>query len=389
MIEEIKRLSNEYFEEILNIRRYLHKHPELSFKEFQTSKYIKDTLNSWGIEFTEGYANTGILVTLNGDVKTEKVIALRADFDALPIHEENDVFYKSINHGIMHACGHDAHTASMLGALKILNELRSKWSGIIKFIFQPAEEMLPGGAKQMIKDGVLLSPNVTEMLAQHVLPELESGKVGFKEGKYMASTDEIYINVIGKGGHAALPQNYNNPLLPTSDLILTLNKVFLNRNHKNSIFALGYVYAKGSTNVIPDNVNLKGTFRALTEDHRDIAHQEMRDVVEKIEKKYNVKIDLDIRKGYPALFNDEKITKKHILNAKKYLGTENVVELPVRMTAEDFSYFANKVPSCFYRIGVGNPSAKYNYGLHTSKFNIEESSLKIGMGLMAYLTISS
>ena len=389
MIEEIKRLSNEYFQEILEIRRYLHKHPELSFNEFQTSKYIKHTLSNWGIEFSEGFAKTGIIVTLSGSVKTEKVIALRADFDALPIKEENDVEYKSINEGVMHACGHDAHTASMLGALRILNNLKSKWSGTIKFIFQPAEEMLPGGAKQMIEEGVLLSPNVTEMLAQHVLPELESGKVGFKEGKYMASTDEIYINIIGVGGHAAIPKNYNNPILSASDLILILNKNFLKKNHNNSIFAIGYVSAKGSTNVIPDNVNLKGTFRALTESHRDIAHQEMKDIVKILEKKYDVQIDLDIRKGYPALFNDEKVTQKNVLNAKKYLGEENVVELPIRMTAEDFSYFANEVPSCFYRIGVGNPRAKHNYGLHTSRFNIEEDSLKIGMGLMAYLAISS
>ena len=389
MITKIKQLAESIFDEVVSIRRHLHKYPELSFKEHKTSAYIKSVLSSWNIPFTEDIADTGIVVLLKGNNPNSKTIALRADFDALPIIEDNEVDYCSVNNGVMHACGHDAHTASLLGAINILNTLNKEWEGSIKFIFQPAEEMLPGGAQQMIKEGVLENPKVEKMLGQHVFPDLEVGKVGFRPGKYMASTDELHITIKGKGGHAALPQNYNNPLLPTSDLILTLNKVFLNRNHKNSIFALGYVYAKGSTNVIPDNVNLKGTFRALTEDHRDIAHQEMRDVVEKIEKKYNVKIDLDIRKGYPALFNDEKITKKHILNAKKYLGTENVVELPVRMTAEDFSYFANKVPSCFYRIGVGNPSAKYNYGLHTSKFNIEESSLKIGMGLMAYLTISS
>lgn len=389
MIEKIKCLSNNYFEDIVAIRRYLHKYPELSFNEYETSRFIKKTLNKWGISFTDGYVNTGIVVVLKGINPSSKVIGLRADFDALPICEENNIDYKSLNQGVMHACGHDAHTASMLGTLRILNELKEDWSGTIKFIFQPAEERLPGGAQQMIEEGVLKEPNVKEMHAQHVLPELEVGKVGFRKGIYMASTDEIYIDICGAGGHAALPQNYNNPIIASSDLILQLNNNFLKKKNSNSIFAIGSVLAKGSTNVIPDTVSLMGTFRALDQEHRDRAHKEIVDIVENIEQEYKLNIKLDIRKGYPALYNNIEVTQKNILNAINYMGDDNVVELPIRMTAEDFSYFANEVPSCFYRLGVGNIEKGITYGLHTSKFNIDEESLRVGMGLMAYLAVSS
>jgi len=387
MIEKIKNLSAEYFEEILSIRRYLHMYPELSFQEFETSRYIKDILNSWGIEFTDGYVNTGILVVLEGKNPESKILALRADFDALPIIEENNVEYCSKNHGVMHACGHDAHTASMLGALKILNETKKSWDGTIKFIFQPAEERLPGGAKQMIEEGVLNNPNVENVIAQHVFPELEVGKVGFRPGTYMASTDEIYIKIKGVGGHAAIPKQYNNPIIASSDLILKLNEFFT--QHNDSIFAIGCIQGNGSTNVIPNEVNLMGTFRALSEEYRKKSHYDIKKIVALVEKEYDLKIDLEIRNGYPVLHNNEELTKKQISNARDFLGKENVIDLPIRMTAEDFSYFANSVPSCFYRLGTGNKDKGITHGLHTSKFNIDEESLKIGMGLISYLAISS
>ena len=309
------------------------------------------------------------------------------DFDALPINEKNRVEYCSKNEGVMHACGHDAHTACLLGALKILHSSRDLWNGTIKFIFQPAEERLPGGAKQMIAEGVLENPNVTNVIAQHVLPDLEVGKVGFKSGIYMASTDELYINIKGIGGHAAIPSQYNNPILASSNLILRLTDFFT--SHKDSIFAIGYFQADGSTNVIPDQVKLMGTFRALSEEYRNQSHIDMKSIVSDVEKEYNVKIELDIKHGYPALYNDEEFTKKQISSAKEYLGEENVIDLPIRMTAEDFSYFANAVPSCFYRLGTGNKKKGIVHGLHTSRFDIDEESLKIGMGMIAYLAISS
>ena len=386
MKEKILELSDLFFDEIVSIRRYMHMHPELSFQEFETSNYIKSILKSWDINFLDGYANTGILVNLEGKEPSSRVIALRADFDALPILEENDVEYKSKNEGIMHACGHDAHTASMLGALKILHKTKDHWRGTIKFIFQPAEERLPGGAKQMIEEGVLENPNVQHVIAQHVLPELEVGKVGFRCGTYMASTDELYITISGKGGHAAIPSSYNNPIIASSELVLDFNKFFNDKT--DAIFAIGFIDGKGSTNIIPNEVNLMGTFRALDESFRLESHNHMNRIVDQVAKKYNIKIDLNIKKGYPALNNDIQFTLNQINKAKEFLGEKNVIDLPIRMTAEDFSYFANTVPSCFYRLGTGNKDKGLIHGLHTSKFNIDEDSLKIGMGLMAFLAIS-
>lgn len=386
MKEKILELSDLFFDEIVSIRRYMHMHPELSFQEFETSNYIKSILKSWDINFLDGYANTGILVNLEGKEPSSRVIALRADFDALPILEENDVEYKSKNEGIMHACGHDAHTASMLGALKILHKTKDHWRGTIKFIFQPAEERLPGGAKQMIEEGVLENPNVQHVIAQHVLPELEVGKVGFRCGTYMASTDELYVTISGKGGHAAIPSSYNNPIIASSELVLDLNQFF--NDKADAIFAIGYIDGTGSTNIIPNEVNLMGTFRALDESFRLESHNHMNRIVDQVAKKYNIKIDLNIKKGYPALNNDIQFTLNQINKAKEFLGEKNVIDLPIRMTAEDFSYFANAVPSCFYRLGTGNKDKGLIHGLHTSKFNIDEDSLKIGMGLMAFLAIS-
>ena len=389
MISSIKRLVEENFDEIVEIRRHLHKYPELSFKEYKTSAYIKSILTKWDIPFTDGIADTGILVVLKGNNPDIKTVALRADFDALPIQEENDIEYCSQNNGVMHACGHDAHTSSLLGALKILNELKAYWEGSIKFIFQPAEEMLPGGAQQMIKEGVLEDPKVEKMLGQHVFPDLEVGKVGFCPGKYMASTDELYITINGKGGHAALPEKYNNPLLAAAKLITSLDESFQKEKDRPSVLAIGFIEGLGSTNVIPAQVKLKGTLRAMDEEFRENSHQKMLEISQTISEEYNIEIDFDIRKGYPCLINDKEITEKSIGFAKEYLGKDNVIELPIRMTAEDFAYYSQLIPSCFYRLGTKNESKGVIHGLHTSKFDIDEHALKIGMGLVAYLSIKN
>ena len=389
MINKIKQLTESTFDEIVEIRRYIHKNPELSFKEHKTSAYIKSVLSGWGISFTEDIADTGIVVLLEGNNPCSKTLALRADFDALPITEENEIDYCSVNKGVMHACGHDAHTASMLGAIKILNALKQEWEGSIKFIFQPAEEMLPGGAQQMIKEGVLENPKVEKMIGQHVFPDLEVGKVGFCPGKYMASTDELHITIAGKGGHAALPHKYNNPLLVAAKLITQLDENFKNEADRPSVFALGFIEGLGSTNVIPEKVKLKGTLRAMDEDFRAEAHEQMLEISNAIAKSCNVEIDFDIRKGYPCLVNDENLTNQSIAFAKEYMGAENVIDLPVRMTAEDFAYFSHEVSACFYRLGTANSSKGITHGLHTSRFNIDEQSLKTGMGLMAYLAIKN
>jgi amidohydrolase len=389
MINQIKQLAESTFDEIVEIRRYIHKNPELSFNEHKTSAYIKSILTGWGISFTEDIADTGIVVLLEGNNPSSKTIALRADFDALPIVEENEVDYCSIYNGVMHACGHDAHTACLLGAINILNTLKTEWEGSIKFIFQPAEEMLPGGAQQMIKEGVLENPKVERMLGQHVFPDLEMGKVGFRSGKYMASTDELHITIKGKGGHAALPEKYNSPLLSAAKLITALDEFSNKEKDRPCVLAIGFIEGLGSTNVIPVQVKLKGTLRAMDEDFRIKAHEKMLVIANTIAETYSLTIDFDIRKGYPCLVNDEAVTKKSIVFAKEYMGAENVIDLPARMTAEDFSYYSHQVPSCFYRLGTANKSKGIIHGLHTSRFNIDESSLKVGMGLMAYLAIKN
>ena len=389
MIDKIKQLVEASFDEIVEIRRYIHKNPELSFYEHKTSAYIKTILIGWGISFTEDIADTGIVVLLEGNNPSSKTLALRADFDALPITEESEIDYCSVNKGVMHACGHDAHTASLLGVVKILNNLKQEWEGSVKFIFQPAEEMLPGGAQQMIKEGVLENPKVEKMLGQHVFPDLEVGKVGFRPGKYMASTDELHICVKGIGGHAALPHKYNSPLLAAAKLITELDESFKKDKDHPSVLAIGFVEGLGSTNVIPDKVKLKGTLRAMDEDFRATAHKRMQKIALEVAKYYGLEIDFDIRKGYPSLVNDVVLTESAIVLAKEYLGTENVIDLPIRMTAEDFAYYSHEVPSTFYRLGTANKSKGITHGLHTSRFNIDEQSLKIGMGLMAYLAIKN
>jgi len=389
MIAKIKQLADSIFVEVVSIRRHLHKNPELSFKEHKTSAYIKSVLSAWNIPFTENIADTGIVVLLKGNNPNSKTIALRADFDALPIAEENEVDYCSVNNGVMHACGHDAHTASLLGAINILNALTKEWEGSIKFIFQPAEEMLPGGAQQMIKEGVLENPEVEKMLGQHVFPDLEVGKVGFRPGKYMASTDELHITIKGKGGHAALPEKYNSPLLAAAKLITALDEYSMKEKDRPCVLAIGFIEGLGSTNVIPEQVKLKGTLRAMDEDFRMKTHEEMLAIANTIAETYSLIIDFDIRNGYPCLVNDKEVTNKSIFFAKEYMGAENVIDLPIRMTAEDFSYYSHQVPSCFYRLGTANNSKGIIHGLHTSRFNIDESSLKVGMGLMAYLAIKN
>lgn len=399
MVEKIKILAQKYFNEVVEIRRHLHAHPELSFEEFNTAAYIASKLQEYKIPYKQGIVKTGIVAYIEGKTPSKKTIALRADMDALPITETNNCEYKSTNNGVMHACGHDVHTASLLGAAKILNELKSEFEGTIKLIFQPGEEKLPGGASLMIKEGVLKNPEVSCIFGQHVFPSMETGKVGFRKGMYMASTDELYVTVKGKGGHAAMPAEYNNPLLIASALMIELNKNFMemppaystlegDNQHYPTVLAFGKITGNGATNVIPDEVKIEGTFRTMNEDWRSNAHTKMKTVANEIASKHNAVIDFKIEKGYPFLVNDEKLTSKAQLAAEQYLGKENVEELPIRMTAEDFAYFSQQLPACFYRLGTGNKSKGITSGVHTSTFDIDEQALEIGAGLMAWLALN-
>ncbi|MDP1800141.1 MAG: M20 family metallopeptidase [Bacteroidota bacterium] len=396
LTSKIKALSKQYFSKVLEIRRHLHQHPELSFKEFETSKYIQQQLSTAGISFTIGHVETGIIALIKGKNPDKKTILLRADMDALPIEEKNDVAYKSSNPGVMHACGHDVHSSIGLGAAFILNELKNEFEGTVKIMFQPGEEVLPGGASLMIEAGVLENPKVDKAIALHVFPSMEAGKVGFKSGMYMASTDELYITVNGKGGHAAMPADYINPLVIASEIILEINNQYMLPGSLKgtmgetipTVVAFGKIEGKGATNVIPEKVEIAGTVRTMDEKWRESIHQQLKNIVKKVSDKYNVASVLRIEKGYPFLVNDEAFTGSCFAIAQNYLGNDNVEELPLRMTAEDFAFITQKVPSCFFRLGTANKASGITSGVHTSTFNIDESALETGVGLMAQLAIS-
>lgn len=391
--EKIKSLSEKYYGEILSVRRHIHANPELSFQEFNTSKFIAAQLKKFGIPFKEGIVKTGIVALIEGKNSTKKIIALRADMDALPIKEENNVEYKSKSEGVMHACGHDVHTASLLGAAKILNELKSEFEGTIKLIFQPGEEKGPCGASLMIAEGVLDNPKPENIFAQHVFPSMETGKVGFRSGMYMASADEIYITIKGKGGHAAMPQEYVNPVLIGAHVIQALHSVFMDEKTKNipdvpTALAFGKFIANGTTNVIPEEVAISGTLRTMDEKWRTEAKNLIRQIVKSKTESMGGTCEVNIMHGYPFLVNDEKVTSRAKKSAEDFLGKENVEELPLRMTAEDFAFYTQYIPGCFYRLGTGNKSRGITSGVHTSTFDIDETALKTGMGLMAWIAVS-
>lgn len=396
--EQVQQLSEKYFEEVVKIRQHLHRYPELSFEEYKTAEFICSVLDKFKIPYQTGYVKTGIVALIKGNKPEKKVIALRGDMDALPINEKNNVPYCSVNDGVMHACGHDVHSACVLGAAMILNELKDQFEGTVKLIFQPGEEVLPGGASLMIKEKVLEHPRVEVAIAQHVFPSMETGKVGFRSGMYMASTDELHITIKGKGGHAAMAGDYINPIVAAAEIIIELQKAFpyeidhegVARNIHNQIptvIAFGKIEGLGATNVVPEQVKLEGTFRTMDESWRKEVHDTIRSIIREIEKRYQVFIHADIQHGYPFLVNDETVTNQCYKAAQEYLGKENVEELPLRMTAEDFSYISQVVPSCFYRLGTGNKEKGITSGVHTSTFDIDESALKTGSGLMAWLAL--
>ncbi len=389
LLSIIKSKAASYKDEVIAIRRHIHQHPELSFQEYNTSKFVCSKLDEFGITYEAGMVETGVVGLIKGNNPESRVVALRADLDALPIKEENEVPYKSINEGVMHACGHDVHTSSLLGAAKILNEVKDQFEGTVKLIFQPGEERLPGGASLMIKEGVLENPEPNAIIGQHVYPQLEAGKVGFKSGMYMASTDELFMTVKGKGGHAALPHLNVDPVLITAHILTALQQVVSRMSHPTAptVLSFGKMIADGATNIIPDKVELEGTFRAMNEEWRAEAHVKMKNMAESIAKSMGGECEFKILKGYPFLVNDEELTNNAKESAIEFLGNENVIDLDLRMTAEDFAYFSQKKPSCFYRLGIKNEAENISSGLHTSTFNIDENAIETSIGLMAWLTI--
>lgn len=383
---EIKKLANQYAPELITIRRHLHANPELSYQEYKTCKYVQEQLTALGIAF-EVKATTGILAIIKGKNAESRTIALRGDMDALPILEENNIPYKSLNDGVMHACGHDVHTTILLGAAKILNELKGEWEGTVKLLFQPGEERNPGGASFMIKDGVLENPKPQGIVALHVHPGLEVGKLSFRKGRVMASADEIYITIRSKGGHAAAPHLTADTVLIASQLIVSLQQIISRNNSpiSPSVLSICSIQGGNTTNVIPSEVKLMGTFRAMDETWRYKAHELIRKQAVGLVESMGAEIDLHIDIGYPTVDNDPVLTDAAWQLADEYMGKENVSETELRMGAEDFGFYTQVVPGCFFRLGVRNEAKGIIHQVHTPKFDIDETAIEIGVGMMAYL----
>jgi amidohydrolase len=389
LLESIKKLSVESAAEVVTFRRHLHAHPELSYREINTARFVAEKLRAFGLAPQEGIATTGVVALIEGNNPSKKIIALRADLDALPIQEINDVPYKSQNPGVMHACGHDVHTSSLLGTAKIISQLRGQFEGSVKLIFQPGEEKNPGGASLMIRDGVLENPPPASIIGQHVMPLLPAGKIGFREGKYMASSDEIYLKVIGKGGHGAAPELAIDPIVIASHIVIALQQV-ISRNaspRQPTVLTFGRIIGEGATNIIPDEVTIAGTFRALDEEWRASGLLKIEKMARQLAEGMGGRCEVEISHGYPYLENNPALTRRIRQSAEEYVGSENVVDMEVALGSEDFAYYSHRIPASFYRIGTGNPAKGITSYVHTPTFNIDEDVLAIGPGLMAWMAV--
>jgi len=388
--DSIKKVAVQYFNEVVEMRRYLHAHPELSMNEKDTAAYIISKLKEYNIPYTTFKSHYGIVADIKGKNPDSKIVALRADMDALAINELNNVAYKSQNQGVMHACGHDAHIASLLGTAKILSELKDHFEGSVRLLFQPSEEMYPGGASMMIADGVLKNPDVQLIFGQHVMPTLDCGKVGVKSGKAMASTDEIFITVKGKGGHGATPELNIDPVVIASNIVLALQQIVSRKASPEipTVLSFGRFIADGKTNIIPDEVIIEGTLRTFNEVWRSKAHEHIHRICTSTAQAMGAEAIVRIARGYPFLVNDDALTQRFKDYAGQYLGSENVMDIDLRMTAEDFAFYSQQIPACFYRLGIRNIAKGINSNIHTATFDIDEDALKISTGLMCWLAVS-
>ena len=389
LAQQFQALATTHHDEWIALRRHLHANPELSFEEHETMTFVSTQLAAWGVDHETHVTDTGIVATVQGQNPDARLVALRADMDALPIQEANDVPYASTKPGVMHACGHDVHTTSLLGAIQLLNATREHWQGTVRCIFQPGEEVIPGGAKGMVAAGVLANPAPAHILAQHVYPQLPVGHVGVRGGDYMAAADEIHLTIHGRGGHAALPHLCNDAVLAASAIIVTAQQTVSRGCPPGtpSVLSFGRVEALGATNVLPNDVSIQGTFRSMNEEWRKKAHAMMEDIIHSTAKAHGCHAELEIRLGYPHVHNEVALTSAFKESAIAYLGADRVHDLDIRMTGEDFSHFANEIPGCFYRLGTASPVEGDDlgtHGLHTPRFDVDESALKTGAGLMAY-----
>jgi amidohydrolase len=390
LLEKIKALSEQHSAEVIEFRRHLHANPELSYQEYNTAKYVGSQLKQFGLQPKEGVATTGLVVEIAGKNPSAKSIALRADMDALPIQETNKVSYASKVPGVMHACGHDVHTSSLLGTAKILHTIRDQFEGTVRLLFQPGEEKNPGGASYMIRDGALKDPQPSGIIGQHVFPLLPVGKIGFREGMYMASCDEIYLKVIGKGGHGGAPDLAIDPVVIASHIIIALQQV-ISRNaspKQPTVLSFGRIIGEGATNIIPDEVNIAGTFRAMNEEWRASALKKIKKMAESIAEGMGGKCEVEISHGYPYLQNNPELTRRIRKAAEAYVGADNVVDIDITLAAEDFAYYSQVIPASFYRLGTANKEKGITSYVHTPTFDIDEDALKLGPGLMAWMAVN-
>lgn len=383
---KIEALAKENLQAFIEVRHHLHENPELSFCENQTSLFIQNQLTSFGISY-KLMAGTGVVGLIEGKDPESRCIALRADIDALPITEENEISYKSKNMGVMHACGHDVHTTCLLGAAKILQSLKDEWKGTVKLIFQPGEEKHPGGASLLIKEGVLRDPVPQGIIGLHVHPGLDEGKISFRKGMIMASADEIYITINGPGGHAAAPHLTIDIVLVAAQIIIALQQLVSRHANPFSPTVLSICAVNGgtATNIIPREIKLMGTFRAMDEAWRTKAHLLIEKITTGIAVSMGAKADINILKGYPTVKNDPSFTGNAWQLANEYQGEENVSETELRMGAEDFGFYSQEIPGCFFRLGVRNEAKGITHNVHTPTFNIDEAAIETGMGIMAWL----
>lgn len=386
MKEKIKQLAQENAEEIIGYRRWLHQHPELSQQEVGTMNFVAEKLRSFGLEPRTGIGKTGCMAMIRGGQDLDSYcVALRADYDALPITEATGLPFASQNPGVMHACGHDMHTSSLLGAAKILSQIKDQLRGSVMVIFEPSEELYPGGARMMMDDGLFDEVVPNEIYSFHCLPEMDYGKVGMRKGKYMASTDELYWTVKGVGGHGATPHLSVDPILIASHIVVALQQL-VSRNASPMMpttLSFGKFIGSGRTNIIPDEVKMEGIIRTFDEQWRLECHEKIRKISCGIAESMGGECDLFIDYGYPYVFNDDACTQQVYDNAVDYLGKEKVEWLDMRMTAEDFAFFAQKIPACYFRVGIHIPDTPF-CNLHRPNLMVDERSIELASGLEAY-----
>lgn len=383
----IRELASLAGKRLVKDRRHLHANPELSFQEYNTSSYIKACLDELGIPW-QPMAETGVVALIKGDLPADQVVALRADIDALAITEQTGLDFSSTQPGVMHACGHDAHTASLLGVAFIISSMRPRFGGTVKLIFQPGEEKLPGGASIMIREGVLRDPVPMALIGQHVMPSLAAGRIAIRRGRFMASMDEIYITITGRGGHGAMPHQNIDPVLVASHMVVALQQIVSRTVNPlvPAVLSFGRFIAEGSVNVIPDAVHLEGTFRTVDETQRLAAHEHIRQMATGIAESMGAACSIDIRVGYPVLLNAENLTDQVRVFAAEFLGEENIEESDIWMAAEDFAYYSQVTDACFYLLGIAKEDG-VKRSLHSPNFDINESALETGAGLMAYIAL--